>query len=327
MNKIVNNLAQIADAAEYLDRKTGAAWKIRSSLTNMIVWACNAHLYAQKTDSVERMVSTMVTISTLRTWVHDSNTNAFVLDLTPSAVRKTLGLERVVDVHEEAVRSARQKCIQTRSAMNFKKYYDAAISAFDEQRRVREESVEAIAELISDNEWALSHDVADYLETFLGTKVVGTKISDGDLYDESAVERQADQLAETLGNALEAMYDVCDAELSAAITAEKINRLSGYHKAITNMMTIVGVDTSKLAMRRAKLEQLIEQQISLAEQSVNDIDAQINEQLNSVHKVITDQIATGQVTQDEVDAVLANNAKPKRQRVKKVKSLAEINAL
>ena len=311
MNKIVNNLAQIADAAEYFDRKTGAAWKIRSSLTNMIVWACNAHLYARKSDSVERMVSTMVVVSTLRTWVHDSSCNAFdlVLDLTPAAVRKTLGLERVVDVHEEAVRSARQKCIQTRSAMNFKKYYDAAITAFDEQRRTREEAVETIAELISDNEWALSHDVADYLETFLGTKVVGTTISDADLYDDGAVERQSDQLAETLGNALEAMYDVCDVELGAAITAEKINRLTGYHKAITNMMTIVGVDTSKLAMRRAKLEQLIEQQISLAEQSVKDIDESIAEQLA---EPIVEEAAP---------------QKPKRQRIKKADAMKDIGAL
>ena len=309
MNKIVNNLAQIADAAEYFDKKTGAAWKIRSSLTNMIVWACNAHLYALKTDSVERLVSTMVVVSTLRTWVHDSSCNAFVLDLTPAAVRKTLGLERNVDVHVEAVRSARQKCIQTRSATQFKKYYDAAITAFDEQRRTREEAVETIAELISDNEWALSHDVADYLETFLGTKVVGTTISDADLYDDGAVERQSDQLAETLGNALEAMYDVCDVELGAAITAEKINRLTGYHKAITNMMTIVGVDTSKLAMRRAKLEQLIEQQISLAEQSVKDIDAQIAEQLA---EPIVEEAAP---------------QKPKRQRIKKADAMKDIGAL
>ena len=222
MNKIVNNLAQIADAAEYFDRKTGAAWKIRSALTNMIVWACNSYLYAIKTDSAERICKSMVEVATLRFWVHDSSCSAFVLDLTPSSVRKTLGLERVVDVHEEAVRSARQKCLQTRSALNFKKYYEAAVSAHDEQRKSREQVVEAIAELISDNDFSVSHDVASHFETFMNMSVVGTTISDADLYDDSAVERQADQLAEVVGNALEAMYDVCDAELAAAITQDKV---------------------------------------------------------------------------------------------------------
>ena len=60
MNKLIQNLAQIADAAEYFDKKTGAAWKIRSALTNMVVWACNAHLYAVKTDSAERIATALV---------------------------------------------------------------------------------------------------------------------------------------------------------------------------------------------------------------------------------------------------------------------------
>lgn len=280
MNKIVNNLAQIADAAEYFDKKTGAAWKIRSALTNMVVWACNAHLYALKTDSAERICKSMVEVATLRSWAHDSSCSAFVLDLTPASVRKTLGLERVVDTHEEAVRSARQKCIQTRSALNFKKYYDAAIAAFDEQRRSREDAVEQIAELIADTDFVPTFDVASHFTAFIGVDVrEGVAISDSDLYDDAAVERQADQLAETVGNALEAMYDVCDAELASAITQDKVNRLSGYHKAITNMMKITGVDMTKLAQRRVKLEALIEAQISLVDASTADIDKSIAEQL------------------------------------------------
>lgn len=279
MNKIINNLAQLADAAEYFDKKTGAAWKIRSCLTNMIVWACNAHLYAMKTDSAERITASMVQVATLRTWIHDCSCSAFVLDLTESSVRKTLGLERVVDVHEEAVRSARQKCIQTRSALHFKKYYDAAIASFEEQRKTRSQAVEEIAALISDNDFSVSHEVASHFETFLNMSIVGTTISDADLYDDGAVERQADQLAEVVGNALEAMYDVCDAELAAAITTDKVNRLTGYLKAIQNMMVITGVDMTKLAQRRVKLEALIEKQISLVSASVEDIDKSIAEQL------------------------------------------------
>ena len=280
MNKIVNNLAQIAGPAEYFDKKTGAAWKIRSCLTNMVVWACNAHLYALKTDSAERIASSMVTVATLRTWVRDSNCNAFTLDLTPTAVAKTLGLDSKVAVHEEALRLARQKCIQTRSASNFKKHYDASIAAFEEQRKVREQSVESIAELISDNEFVPTFEVASHLNTFLGIEArEGVTLTDADLYDESVVERQADQLAEVVGNALEAMYDVCDAELSAAITTDKVSRLTGYFNAIQNMLVVTGVDMKKLAMRRAVLETLIEKQIELVSQSVADIDVEIEKQL------------------------------------------------
>lgn len=313
MNKLINNLAQIADAAEYFDKKTGAAWKIRSALTNMVVWACNSYLYALKTDSAERIARSMVEVATLRSWVHDSSCNAFVLDLTPAAVRKTLGLERVVDVHEEAVRSARQKCRQVRSAVHFQKYYDTAIAAFDEQRKTREQAVESIAELISDTDFVPNFDVAMHFTSFFGLEVrEGVAISDMDLYDDGAVERQADTLAEVVGNALEAMYDVCDAELAGAITESKINRLTGYYAAINNMLVITGVDMTKLAQRRVKLEALIDAQANAMNKTVADIDADIDAQL-----------AAPKVEEAKVEV-----PEPKKlKRVKKVKSLAEINTL
>jgi len=323
MNKIINNLAQIADAAEYFDRKTGAAWKIRSSLTNMVVWGCNAHLYALKSGNAERIARSMTVVATLRTWVHDSNCNSFALDLTPDAIKRTLGLERVVDVHEEAVRSARQKCIQTRSALNFKKFYNAAIAAFEEQRKSRLEAVESIAELISDVSFTLTPSLSDYFETFLNMRL-GSEASDADLYDEAAVERQADQLAETLGNALEAMYDVCEVELAASITADKVNRLAGYHRAIMNMLVITGVDIKKLAQRRAKLEQLIDAQIDAVGKSVAAIDAEIEAQMAEE----TNPPGTGRGAKEAYIAqVEAAPQKPKRQRVKKADAMKDIGAL
>ena len=129
MNKIVNNLAQIADAAEYFDRKTGAAWKIRGALTNMLVWSANGLLYANQTNDPERIFKARTELATLRIWARDANTSSFVLDLTPSNVRRTLGLERQVDVHEEAVRMARMKCIQIRSTSRFQQFYKDAVSS------------------------------------------------------------------------------------------------------------------------------------------------------------------------------------------------------
>lgn len=315
MNKLINNLAQIADAAEYFDKKTGAAWKIRSALTNMAVWACNSYLYAIKADNIERIARSMVEVSTLRSWVHDSNCNAFTLDLTPSAVARTLGLERVVDVHEEACRSARQKCIQTRSALHFKKYYDAAIAAFEEQRRARQENVDRITALLSDADWSLSGPLVDHFATFMGMKFV-SEASDLDLYDDQAVERQADQLAETVGNALEAMYDVCEAELAAAITADKVQRLTSYHRAINNMLVITGVDMKKLGERRAKLEAAIEEEIKGASAAVAVIDEAI---INQIAKLADPKV-------DEINATLGTTQPKKMQRVKKT-SLKELGEL
>lgn len=318
MNKLIQNLAQIADAAEYFDRKTGAAWKIRSALTNMVVWSANSYLYAMRSGNAERITRSMVELATLRSWAHDSSCNAFVLDLTPAAVRRTLGLERQVDVHEEAVRVARQKCRQVRSALHFQKYYDKAVAAFDEQRRNREEAVEGICNLLADTVFVVDSKVRSYFETFLNVAIVGDCVAGSELYDDAAVERQADTLAETVGNALEAMYDACEAELSAAITESKINRLMGYHKAINNMLVITGVDMTKLAARRVKLEALIDAQAEKLSASVADIDAQIDAQLaapmSPAEKLLDHMVKKGLVTNDEIVEAL----EPKKmKRIKK----------
>lgn len=278
MNKIVTNLSLIADAAEYFDKKTGAAWKIRSCLTSMIVWSANSFMYAVKSDDMQRRFNAMAQLATLRVWMDDCNTSSFVLDLTSANVRKTLGLERVVDVHEEACREARSKCIQTRSAANFKKYYDAALAAFDERRKQREEAVEEISNLLSDNCFDLSPELMDHMRTFEGISP-SSNILDKELYDDATIERQYDTLAECVGNTLEAMYDVCDHELAAAITTDKVNRLTGYHRAIMQMMEICGVDTKRLAERRAKLEAQIAAQIDTMSQGVAEINGSIDEQI------------------------------------------------
>jgi hypothetical protein len=181
-------------------------------------------------------------------------------------------------VHEEACREARMKCIQTRSAVHFKKYYDAAINAFEERRRMREENVESIANLLSDQDFNLSPELVDHMRTFEGMSP-DENITDADLYDDNAVDRQYDTLAECVGNCLESMYDVCDAELAAAITKDKVTRLTGYHRAIMQMMEVAGVDTTRLAQRRAKLEALIDAQINGVSASVASLDAQMAEQI------------------------------------------------
>jgi hypothetical protein len=189
-----------------------------------------------------------------------------------------------VDVHEEACREARTKCIQTRSALKFKLYYDAAINAHEQRRADREEAVEAIADLLADSGFELSHELLDHMRTveFMHIEVGNNYLADIDLYDDNSVQRQADTLAECVGNCLEAMYDVCEVELSSAITTDKVNRLSGYNTSIMQMFDVAGVDTKRLAERRVKLEAQIVAQVSLATQSVKAMDAEIEAQLNAM---------------------------------------------
>lgn len=281
MNKIITNLSLVADAAEYFDKSTGAGWKIRSCLTNAGVWAANAYLTAQKSRNVEAIYRTMTTLATIRAWLRDSTSSSFTLDLTPAAVRKTLGLERTLDTHVEACRLARQKCVACRSATRFKEFYDAALSNLDEQRKQREQRVEMIAELLSDQNFEVTPELQDYADGYQGMKL-DNFVCDHELYDEQSVERQSDTLAECVGNACEAMHDVCSSALASAITDEKISRLQGYEKAILGMMKLVGVDTKKLATRRARLEELVEIEIGKITQSVADIDAQIAEQMQAL---------------------------------------------
>lgn len=284
MNKTITNLSMIADAAEYFDRKTGGAWKIRGSLTNMLVWSANSLIYSMETNDAERIFNSRVELATLRCWMRDSNSSSFVLDLTPSAVKRTLGLERQVDVHEDATRIARNKCILARSAARFNEYYKSAVAAAEEQKRVRESRVELIANMLSDNGFALSDDDKDCMATFHGfdRRELHESIEDEALYDDEAVERQRDTLNEVVGNALESMYEVCDYELIAAITTEKVNRLTGYKKSIECMLDVVGVDHKKMGMRRAKLEAAIDAAAKDQANSIKELDAQIEGEISKM---------------------------------------------
>ena len=139
MNPIINSLSLIADAAEYLDRSTSAAWRIRAALTNMAVWAANSYVWLEENQpDSERLHRDRIKLSTIRCWLRDCNTSSFALDLTPGNVRKTLGLERITDPHEDACRIARTKCMQTRSAANFAKYYTSALELAEARKQQRE---------------------------------------------------------------------------------------------------------------------------------------------------------------------------------------------
>ena len=273
MNKIVTNLSFIADAAEYFDKKTSAAWKIRSCLTNMLVWSANSLIYAMQSNDKQRIQNQQVVVATLRCWMRDCKDSSFSLDLTESTVGNTLGLNKPVDVHEDAKRIARQKCLQARSALRFEEYYKGALLAAEEQLNRKKSVISDIAAILSDNGFIFNGEFIDgagyqhlYNEEF---------VRDEDLYYDATVERQADQLAECVANCLESMYDVCEQEYASAIVANKVNRLQGYKAAIKSMMAIVGVDESKLEKRRQLIEKQIKDQMDLLDHQVVDVNAEI----------------------------------------------------
>ena len=279
MNHLINNLSLIADAAEYLDRSTSAAWRIRAALINMAVWSANSYVWLEENQpDSERMHRDRIKLSTIRTWLRDCNTSAFALDLTPGNVRKTLGLERITDPHEDACRIARAKCMQTRSAANFQKYYQSALELAEARKQQRERAVERIANILSDHGWTLEGQVFDArgYDTIYESP---TFVSDEDLVDEDLMETEIDKLSDTLANALEAMYVEVDNQLAAAIVTAKINRLAGYKVAIEQMMQVVGVDKAVLARRQVQLEAQLEAERKLLDGKAKTLDEQIEAQM------------------------------------------------
>ena len=283
-NLVIANITLIADAAEYFDRKIGSAWKIRAAVTNMLVWAANRVVTMEKNPNADRdqLVDARITLATLRVWARDINTTSLSLDLLHDSIRRTLGLDRDVDEHAEACRIARDKCQRARSATRFTEWYNAARESLEEQRMRREEAVENIA-------WLLSQDcfsAEDVTKTDGSNNVAfineeGVAIDD-DIYDETMVEYQFDQLSERLANVLESMHIQCDHELSAAIVTSKIQRLSAYMTGIESMMDIVGVDKSKLARRQLVLEKQMEEAEAQIKASMADINADIEGEISKM---------------------------------------------
>lgn len=279
MNTIISNLALISSAAEYFDRSTSSAWKIRAALTNMGVWAANGLVWLENNQpDSERMHLSRIKLSTIRTWLHDCNDNALTLDLLPGNVRKTLGLERETDVHEDACRIAREKCMRTRSAAAFQKYYTAALELAESRRQERERNVERISNLLSDTGWTLEGQVFDS-RGYDSLYESPTFVNDSDLYDEDVCEEQLDKFTDTVANVLESMYVECDAQLGAAIVTAKINRLAGYKTAIEQMMSLVGIDKAALAKRQVALEAQLLEQKKTVDLTAKRLDEQILAQL------------------------------------------------
>jgi hypothetical protein len=277
MNKHVNAIPLFSTALEYFDRKTGGAWRLRSCLTSMAVWAGNGHLYALQSGDPDSIAKSMIQLATLRTWMHEVRNDGFALDFTSSAVAKTLGLDKHVDAHAEASRIARDKCIRSRSATKFVVYYKEAMNQLDETRRRRLESVEQITELLASSYFQLTEDVADHLRTFytITTDGIMGVVCDSELYDDAAVERQADQLAECLANVLTSASEVCEAEYSGAITEAKIAKLTGFRNGIRMGMEQVGINLSQLAKRKQALDALIDAQAATLDAEVKTLDEQI----------------------------------------------------
>ena len=280
-NVVIANITIIADAAEYFDRKIGSAWKIRAAMTNALVWAANRVINMEKNKNAEpdQLVDVRVTLATLRVWAKDMNTTSLTLDLLHGSIRRTLGLEREVDPHVEACRVARDKCQRARSAVRFTEFYNAAREALDEQRRQREEAVESIA-------WLLSQDGFSASDLVRTDSLVVTNqdefVLDEEIYDENMVEYQFDQLSERIANVLESMHVQCDAELSAAIVTHKITRLSSFMTAIESMMDIVGVDKSKLVRRQVVLEKQMDEAETKIKASMQTINADIEGEISKL---------------------------------------------
>lgn len=301
MNVTIQNIALISTAAEYFDRATGASWKLRSTMVSMAVWATRSYLtLSQRADAdLTNVCRAAIIMATIRKWVHTIESDGFSLDLTTDSVRRAMGLNRELDIHAEACRVARNKCIQMRSATRFTEFYKNATVTLEEQRIRNEGLVEEIANMLSDTSVYWDGEFIDTLG--VSSVLCGEMLNDDDLYDEGAVETQADRISETMAQILEAMHAECERQFSAALTDSKIAKLGAHKEAIERCMNAIGVSTTRLAQRQLALEQ----QLAAAE-------SKLNEGVKSIDQDIEAQMAAAMA---HVETAKVEEAKPKRRRV------------
>lgn len=301
MNVTIQNIALISTAAEYFDRATGAGWKLRSTMVSMAVWATRSYLtLSQRADAdLTNVCRAAVVMATIRKWVHTIESDGFSLDLTTDSVRRAMGLNRELDIHAEACRVARNKCIQMRNATRFTEFYKNATVTLEEQRIRNEGLVEEIANMLSDTSVYWDGEFIDTLG--VSSVLCGEMLNDDDLYDEGAVETQADRISETMAQILEAMHAECERQFSAALTDSKIAKLGAHKQAIERCMNAIGVSTTRLAQRQLALEQ----QLAAAE-------GKLNEGVKSIDQDIEAQMAAAMA---HVETAKVEEAKPKRRRV------------
>lgn len=301
MNVAIENIALISTAAEYFGRATGADWKLRSTLVSMAVWATRSYLtLSQRADAdLTNVCRAAVVMATIRKWVHTIEADGFSLDLTSDSVRRAMGLHEELNIHAEACSVARNKCIQMRSAAKFLQFYKNATATLEEQRRTNTELVEEIANMLSDTSINWDGEFID--ARGVSQVLIDGVLSDDDLYDEDAVETQADRIAEKMAQVLEAMHVECERQFSGALTDSKINKLSAHKTSIERCMNAIGVNTNRLAQQQVALEQ----QLKAAE-------AKVNEGAKSVDDEIAAQMAAAMA---HVETAKVEETKPKRRRV------------
>ena len=314
MNVAIENIALISTAAEYFGRVTSADFKLRSTMVSMAVWTTRSYLtLSQRADAdLTNVCRAAVVMATIRKWAHTVERDGFSLDLTPDSVRRSMGLHKELDIHAEACSVARNKCLQTRSANRFMEFYKNATATLEEQRRTNTELVEEIANMLSDTSINWEGEFIDcrgepiMIEGAKEKKghpgvFEGGVLSDDDLYDEDAVETQADRIAETMAQVLEAMHVECERQFSGALTDSKINKLSAYKTSIERCMNAIGVNTNRLAQRQVALEQQLKAAEEKANEGAKSVDDEIAAQMEAAAAL------AAQATTEE--------AKPKRRRV------------
>jgi hypothetical protein len=290
MNKIINNLPLITSALEHYDSKTWGAFKVRSTLTSMVVWAAHKlvklgdkplrepadqePLDSRKTagaspaeiaemaidsDDADRIAEARVVFATVRDWAREAEEGGFPLNLSRKAIRKTLNLDQDVDVREEALKLAREKCRRAYSAHRFEEFYHSSLQTLEEQRRVREAMIEDIENLIYSGAYA-------------------------DLYDrekntEDVVQLQAERLEETVLMAVESAYNLARFELAKAVSPTKCERISADIAGLEKMLDVIGVKKTRFDQRMKVMEKAIDEEAAKLQAKITEIDKRIDSKI------------------------------------------------
>jgi len=243
----IESLAFISSAAESTDRDTRAYSKLTWNIRSAIIWAANGFITAVENDrEIENSRDRLHTLLTVGKLFAES----IWFEIDEPAVRLHLGLEDDSDVHEQAIKQARQKVLATRSAAKFKEFYDAARDRIEERNRERAARVVEIVDLCNSD------------------------VPDGE-YNEDTIDREIESLEGKIAEVSEAIYHYADMRIAGAFVPATEEKYRSFKEGARMMLGVLGISEDGLLKRQAKLKDQLAQQ----EAAMRSTDAELEKQM------------------------------------------------
>ena len=250
MNIVISSLPFIASAAESMDRRNNAKSKLVWAMRNSVIWAANSVLTAKEHDDQERITETQNRLHTLQVLSKEFQ-EALWFEIGEVEVRLHLGLERVQDVHEQAISRARQDVLRTRSPKRFQEFYKKASARIIEQNEQRKARVADIVDICN--------------------------CDASGQYDENLVENDLERITGKIAEVSEIIYNDAEQIMAGSFVPATYDKYKAFKEAAVQMLGVLGISEHDLLKRNAKLYQLLDAEVDAQRAS----DAELEEAMKS----------------------------------------------